>query len=313
MTTYYSHGKLLISGEYAVLQGAWSLAVPLRFGQTLKATVEEQARQLLWQSFTPSGLWFEGTYSLPALNEQSVSDAGISQRLQKILRAAAKLNPNFLNSFPGLRVETFLNFQPEWGLGSSSSLISNIAWWFDIDPIELHFLVSTGSGYDVACARSKTAILYRLKDNKPEVVTHRFDPPFKHHLFFVYLGKKQLSDRSITSLASKIPGLRGIVDRISAISKQMAITQDEEEFGLLMREHEGLVSEALQLPTARDLFFHDTSAPVKSLGAWGGDFVMILWKESPEELADYLHTRGFFTFFSFDEIILSEAFHQISH
>lgn len=32
---FYSNGKLLLSGEYAVLDGALSLAVPTKYGQLL--------------------------------------------------------------------------------------------------------------------------------------------------------------------------------------------------------------------------------------------------------------------------------------
>ena len=33
--TFYSNGKLLITGEYLVLDGARSLAIPTKFGQFL--------------------------------------------------------------------------------------------------------------------------------------------------------------------------------------------------------------------------------------------------------------------------------------
>ncbi|MEQ3661167.1 MAG: GHMP kinase, partial [Flavobacterium sp.] len=33
--TYYSNGKLLLTGEYVVLDGAKALAVPTKFGQSL--------------------------------------------------------------------------------------------------------------------------------------------------------------------------------------------------------------------------------------------------------------------------------------
>ena len=33
--TFYSNGKLLLTGEYVVLDGAKALAVPTRFGQNL--------------------------------------------------------------------------------------------------------------------------------------------------------------------------------------------------------------------------------------------------------------------------------------
>ena len=36
--TFYGHGKLLLTGEYAVLDGAKALSIPTRFGQSLEVT-----------------------------------------------------------------------------------------------------------------------------------------------------------------------------------------------------------------------------------------------------------------------------------
>jgi len=36
LNTCYSNGKLLLTGEYLVLEGATALAVPTKFGQDLK-------------------------------------------------------------------------------------------------------------------------------------------------------------------------------------------------------------------------------------------------------------------------------------
>ena len=35
MDAFYSHGKLLLTGEYLVLDGALALAVPCKLGQSL--------------------------------------------------------------------------------------------------------------------------------------------------------------------------------------------------------------------------------------------------------------------------------------
>jgi len=59
MQTFYSHGKLLISAEYAVLDGAQALALPTKFGQKLK--VESTSGNLIhWKSISNCGkIWFE--------------------------------------------------------------------------------------------------------------------------------------------------------------------------------------------------------------------------------------------------------------
>ena len=63
---FYSNGKLLITGEYLVLEGAKSLAIPTKFGQNLIVEKIEQ-RQLIWGSFTHTRkCWFEAVFDLPS-------------------------------------------------------------------------------------------------------------------------------------------------------------------------------------------------------------------------------------------------------
>ena len=50
MQTFYSNGKLLITGEYVVLDGALSLALPTKYGQSLIVeSINDQ--KLVWKSF----------------------------------------------------------------------------------------------------------------------------------------------------------------------------------------------------------------------------------------------------------------------
>ena len=48
-TNYYSNGKLLITGEYAVLNGALSLALPSSLGQ--KLIVQPSQNAFSWEAF----------------------------------------------------------------------------------------------------------------------------------------------------------------------------------------------------------------------------------------------------------------------
>ena len=47
--TFYSHGKLLLTGEYAVLDGALALALPTQYGQSLSIRPSTEG-SLLWKS-----------------------------------------------------------------------------------------------------------------------------------------------------------------------------------------------------------------------------------------------------------------------
>ena len=57
--TFYSNGKLLLTGEYLVLDGAKALALPTKMGQNLQiATLESPS--IVWKSFDSDGsVWFQ--------------------------------------------------------------------------------------------------------------------------------------------------------------------------------------------------------------------------------------------------------------
>ena len=56
---FYSNGKLLISGEYAILDGALSLATPILLGQYLEI-LEDDSKYIKWTSKNSNGkVWFQ--------------------------------------------------------------------------------------------------------------------------------------------------------------------------------------------------------------------------------------------------------------
>ena len=64
---YYAHGKLLLAGEYFVLDGAKSLAVPCKLGQFFRVYSQPQSQENLfsWKSINKDGeIWFEGHFSI---------------------------------------------------------------------------------------------------------------------------------------------------------------------------------------------------------------------------------------------------------
>ena len=62
MQKYYANGKLLLTGEYLVLDGALALALPTKLGQSL--TVEKtNGDNLIWESLdSKSYAWFQHSY-----------------------------------------------------------------------------------------------------------------------------------------------------------------------------------------------------------------------------------------------------------
>ena len=64
MNRFYSNGKLLVTGEYLVLDGALSLAVPTQFGQTLKAEPIDE-KKIIWESIDDKGnVWFKDEFNI---------------------------------------------------------------------------------------------------------------------------------------------------------------------------------------------------------------------------------------------------------
>lgn len=304
---YSGHGKLLLSGEYFVIDGAKAIALPTKKGQSLGIRFSPSFNpKLTWKSYDLEGkLWFEGNFEFwhfDCLDKEPSSEALF---LQKILQKARAQNKHFLRDEVDVFVETFLDFPLEWGLGSSSTLIYNIAQWAYVSPFELSFNTNGGSGYDIACAQSKGPILYQRVNSEPHWSFVTFDPPFKENLFFVYLGKKQDSRQAVSYYLKKDINRELVVKKINEITEEMIECQDVNIFSKLVKEHERLISASLDLPAVKDLYFQDYWGEVKSLGAWGGDFVMMVNDRSSRELYDYLNKKGFQICFSYEELILN--------
>ena len=98
MQPYYSNGKLLLTGEYVVLDGALALAVPTKFGQSL--TVEPISDKLIkWTSLDYNKtIWYKNTFSFVKGKFNSENDDITSLMLLKVFESIKKLKPTFLNT-----------------------------------------------------------------------------------------------------------------------------------------------------------------------------------------------------------------------
>ena len=298
---FYSNGKLLISGEYLVLKGALALAMPVKFGQSLEISTYE-GEELKWESFEKSKLWFSADFSRQDFEILQSSNNLIAQNLQKILQEADQLSGGKLRK-DKIKISTNVNFNMQWGLGSSSSLISNVAMWAEVDPYKLHFGVSEGSGYDIACARSDTPLFFQNTNGEIHVEEIQFNPPFKDNLYFVYLGEKQDSAKSVKKfiLGKKVDN--AVIEMVSELSKEMAMTDKLSDFEYYLKKHEEILSGVLGQEKIKDLRFPDFNGEIKSLGAWGGDFALATFKGPKEDVQKYFLNKGLDVVFRFDEIV----------
>lgn len=300
---YYSNGKLLITGEYVVLDGAKAFALPTKFGQSLIVEKGEN-KKITWKSFdSDTSVWFEDSISFEEIisaNEYT-KDESIKTTLIKILHEAYLLNPRFIETSEGYKITTKLTFPRFWGLGTSSTLINNIAQWTKINAFTLLDNSFGGSGYDIACAQNDTAIIFRREEGNPLVEKTNFEPSFEENLYFVYLNKKQNSKAAIASYLSKQNNVAKTVATIDKITKDTIQAIDLKNFALQLEKHEVVMSDILEMETVKERFFPDFPGVIKSLGAWGGDFVLVVSKDNP---TDYFKERGFTTILPYKEMIL---------
>lgn len=299
---FESRAKLMLTGEYLVLKGALSLSLPLNFTQRLTVEASDSRPVLHWQSFVLNQLWVTATFQLPGLEVIRTNSAALAGTLSSILKAARSLRRGFLEDPQGYRVTSEMNFDPAWGMGSSSSLVSNIAFWAECDPFRLNRMLSPGSGYDIACARSSGPVIYRLHDNLPEYRKARFRPAFHDNLWFVYLNRKQQTGQSIRSTDLSAAGTRE-TEAISFLTLKMEQSDNLGEFQQLMKEHETITGRIIRQEPVGEMLFDDFNGTVKSLGSWGGDFVLAASDAPGEDVRDYFISRNLHTIFRYREIV----------
>jgi mevalonate kinase len=298
MTKFYSHGKLLITGEYLVLDGAKALAIPTKFGQSLEIS-PNNSKNILWKSLDYQGnAWFENTFPLDT-KRPSNTDA-ISNRLSTIFDVIKRLNPNILNQ--GYSFKSQLEFPRDWGLGSSSTLLNNLATWADIDSYKLLEKTFGGSGYDIACAQNDNPITYQLKDKEKIVNTINFNPSFSDKLYFVHLNKKQDSREGIATYNSKKGNIREEINEVNKITDAIVNCNSLDEFNSLIEKHEQIISHIIDQETVKNRLFTDFKGSVKSLGAWGGDFILITSNNNPKP---YFTDKGYETIIPYKEMVLN--------
>ncbi|MCL3779815.1 GHMP kinase [Prolixibacteraceae bacterium JC049] len=302
--TFYSNGKLLITGEYAVLNGARALAVPLRFGQEMIVNPSKTDKLLTWEVADKNGRWFSCKIQLPTFEVIHSTNQSMATTLTSWLQATRKLQPQFLNNDNGYHVSCTLQFDKNWGWGSSSTAIANLAKWAKVDPFHLNRLVSKGSGYDIACANHNKPIIFQLQSGIQTIEEIDFQPAFSKYIYLVWLGVKKDTNESITHYQKQDTVSPSFIDEISALTDKIAFAKSYEEFATCLNLHKTLLSMILKTPSAQEEWFNDFSGIVKYLGAWGGDFVLATSTRPEEEVRAYFQQKNLPLVFKWDELVI---------
>lgn len=299
---FYSHGKILLTGEYAVLEGVKALALPTQRGQSIQINYTDE-QTIAWRSYSAKNkVWIDCrfTFALECI-EQNQTDDLLVQQLAHILLSVKKMAPNFYKQ--GVQIATFLEFDRDWGLGSSSTLIYNLAQWLQLNPYDLLESTFGGSGYDIAIAQHGLPLFYTRNGNTPGIKIVDFSPKFMDQLYFVHLNQKQKSSDAIQNFQQQNKLTATHKKRLTSLGEAFLVAQSQNEFNELLYEHEKITSEVLGELTVQARLFSDFSGQIKSLGAWGGDFILA---SGDNNTPAYFREKGFPTVIAYADFILKK-------
>jgi len=299
MNRIFSPGKLMLTSEYVAVDGALVLAVPTKLGQEFFFTEIDDKKSLVhWQAYHQNQLWLDAKIDYKNWRIIETNNQKAAEFILKVLKNVQNLSETKFKGETSHHLKTNLQFPSDFGLGSSSTLMSNLGEWAEINPFTLNEESLGGSGYDVAVAKEKSAILYsRFPERVYEKVD--FNPSFKDELIFIHLNQKQDTREGISHYKSK-PTSTELINQYSELTKMIVRSQNLEEFSQLMVIHEQKLSDFLGTPTVKEKYFQNCPSFVKSLGAWGGDFVLT---SKFGDYEAYFKSQGFDKIFSWNDLI----------
>ena len=306
--TFTARGKLLLSGEYLVLDGAVGLGLPARLGQSLRVEQTEQVDSLHWRSLDVQGqAWVERRFTRRELRQPPAAvDREPADRVARLLHQVLTAHPRIWPRGVGLRLTAQLEFERAWGLGSSATLAYLLASWGAYDPYELNQAEFGGSGYDIATSSAEGPLRYRLQQGKPQVEPIRWSPHFLDQLWLIHLGKKQNSRTSIADYRSQAErDLGRFAAELDVITDELQGAVTLAAFSDAMRRHEALVGYVTHQTPVGKTRFPDLPGTIKSLGGWGGDFALVASEATRAELAAYFKRHSLTTLLPLSEVVLT--------
>lgn len=296
----------MLTGEYVVLNGAEALAVPLRLGQQMDVFSSLHSENTLkWTSEDTDGEFFTGEFSLRDFSILSSTDDMAAEFVASVLKGVRQINKGFLNDDLSYQVHCTIEFSRQYGFGSSSTFICNVAQWAEVDPLELNQIISEGSGYDIAVGMAGTPIIYQLVNGTPEIFKVELNYIFTDKLLLVYLGHKQSTSSSISMYKPDAQVLEDKVKEISQITNHLLEVKSVKGFQNALHKHEAIVGELIGRTPLKESVFADFKGEIKSLGAWGGDFILAVSDEEITSVEQYFKSKGYTTLLPFNDLVIT--------
>lgn len=296
---FESNGKILLSAEYLVMDGAKALAFPSKLTQELH--IEDiKSNFIHWISLDENkNIWYEEKFFEKA---ESIFYKGAENDIsEKIVSLFNHIHlSNDISDSIGKKFISKINFKREWGLGSSSSLVNNLAKWSNIDPYKLLFSAFNGSGYDIACCDVKTPIVFSKNKKSINIEKIKFNPTFKKNIFLIYRGEKQNTQNSILDYKKIKFDKNSAINKINELTNNIINCSSLSDFERLIETHESIISKIINIEPIQKLNFKDyNNGVIKSLGSWGGDFMLATGDKKD---LNYFKEKGYNTIYSISDL-----------
>ena len=97
-------------------------------------------------------------------------------------------------------------------------------------------------------------------------------------------------------------GKASMLKRITELTEEIIDCRELHQFEDLITEHEDIIAKAIDMPKVKNKLFNDyTDGCIKSLGAWGGDFILATGDAGTP---NYFKTKGFNTVLPYQQMVL---------
>ena len=143
--------------------------------------------------------------------------------------------------------------------------------------------------------------LYQKKQNSISIENIIFSPPFIENLYLVYLEKKQNTQTSIINYFNIKSDRKDLIEKVNFITEEIIKCKDLNQFEDLIVEHENIIARATsQEPIQQSVFPTYSQGKIKSLGAWGGDFVLVTSKNND---LSFFKNKGYNTILKLSDLV----------
>ena len=313
MKSYFSPGKILLCGEYAVTVGVEALAIPVVPGQWMYVWEFDSpggGDRLIWEAKEKNGnTWLNESFALPLeAMEAEAEKSSERDRSREVLHSMLSMvAQGFWKPGKSYRIETQLEFERSSGLGSSSTMVANFARFAGLDAQIVQQKVFGGSGYDVAVAELCKGLVFWKNGEVANWDKWSLSSDLTSKWKIVFLGQKQNSRSALSDVKAKLAAMKNddfLMHQLQQVCAAVKLANQVPMLEAGLEMWQAILAMSLELETP---YQHFKFQPIKGglckwLGAWGGDMLLIndVFAESEQDSLKKFQTV------SWNDIVLNQ-------